>query len=75
MSELFATNAPVSSDRTLNSCFDAFHSVWVDLGSFHYCTKLGAKQGWTGVINAKVCATKLCLNFSIRTHLIRPIGP
>ena len=75
MSELFATNAPVSSDRTLNSCFGAFHSVWVDLGSLHYCTKLGAKQGWTGVINAKVCATKLGLNFSKRTDPIHPIGP
>ena len=68
-------NAPDPTHWTLYSYFGAFHSVWVDLGLFHYCTKLGAKQGWTGVINAKVCATKLCLNFSIRTHLIRPIGP
>ena len=43
MSELFATSAPVSSDRTLNSCFGAFCSVWVHFGSFHYYLKLGAK--------------------------------
>ena len=42
--ELFATNAPVSSDRTLNSCFHAFRSVWVHFGSFHYYLKLGAKR-------------------------------
>ena len=28
---------------TLNSCFVAFRKVWVHLGSFRYCTKLGAK--------------------------------
>ena len=30
---------------TLNSCFGAFHSVWVHLGSFRNCIKLGAKRG------------------------------
>ena len=44
MSELFATNAPVSSDRTLNSFFRVFRSVWVHFESFHYYLKLGAKQ-------------------------------
>ena len=28
---------------TLNSCFGVFRSVWVHLGSFRYCMKLGAK--------------------------------
>ena len=28
---------------TLNSSFSAFCSVWVHLGSFRYCMKLGAK--------------------------------
>jgi hypothetical protein len=28
----------------LNPCIGAFRSVWVHLGSFHYCMKLGAKQ-------------------------------
>ena len=43
MSELFATNAPDRHHWTLNSCSVAFHKVWVHLGSFPYCTKLGAK--------------------------------
>ena len=43
VSELFATNAPDQHHWTLNSCFVAFRKVWVHLGSFHYCTKLGAK--------------------------------
>jgi hypothetical protein len=29
-------------------CFDAFHSVWVHLGLFRYCMKLGAK--WVEVV-------------------------
>ena len=36
-----------TSDRynwTLISCFGAFLSVWVHLGPFRYCTKLGAKR-------------------------------
>ena len=43
MSELFATNAPNPHHWTLNSCFVAFRKVWVHLGPFRYCTKLGAK--------------------------------
>ena len=43
MSERFATNTPDPHHWTLNSCFVAFRKVWVHLGSFHYCTKLGAK--------------------------------
>jgi len=43
VSELFATNAPDPHHWTLNSCFVAFRKVWVHLGSFRYCTKLGAK--------------------------------
>ena len=42
-SELFATNAPDPHHWTLNSCFVAFRKVRVHLGSFWYCTKLGAK--------------------------------
>ena len=29
---------------TLNSCFGAFHSVWVHLGSFRNYMKLGTKR-------------------------------
>src|SRR6185437_13345947 len=27
----------------LNSCFRVFRNIWVHLGQFRYCTKLGAK--------------------------------
>jgi hypothetical protein len=42
---IFPTNAPDAPHWTLNSCFGAFHSVWVHLGSFRNCMKLGAKWG------------------------------
>ena len=44
MSEFFATNAPDPPRWNLNSCFGAFHTLWVHLGSFRYLTKLGAKR-------------------------------
>src|SRR6185503_15327462 len=40
----FATNAPNTPHWTLTSCFGAFHCVWVHLGSFRNCMKLGAKR-------------------------------
>ena len=40
----FATNALDPPHWTLNSCFGAFHNVWVHLGSFRNC-KLGVKRG------------------------------
>src|SRR6185503_17754191 len=40
----FPTNPPYPRHLVLNSCFGAFHSVWVHLGLFRYCTKLGAKR-------------------------------
>src|SRR6185369_11038105 len=39
----FPTNPPYPRHPVLNSCFGSFHSVWVHLGPFRYCTKLGAK--------------------------------
>jgi hypothetical protein len=42
-SKLFATNAPDTNHGTQNSYFVAFRNVWVHLGSFRYCTKLGTK--------------------------------
>ena len=42
---IFATNTPNPPHWSLNSCFGAFHSVWVHLGSFRKCMKLGAKRG------------------------------
>ena len=43
-SEFFTTNAPDPPHWRLNSCFRLFHSVWVHLGSFRCCMKLGAKR-------------------------------
>src|SRR6185312_13042363 len=40
---IFAKNAPDAPHWTPNSCFVAFRSVWVHLGPFHYCMKLGGK--------------------------------
>ena len=51
VSELFAPNATVSSDRTLNSCSGAFRSVSVHLAIFHYYTELGAK--WVELVQLR----------------------
>ena len=42
--ELFATNAPDPPHWTLNSCFGAFHTIWVHLGPFGCIKKLEAKR-------------------------------
>jgi hypothetical protein len=60
-------NAPDPYHWVLISCFGAFLSVWVHLGPFRYCTKLGA-------INVKVRATKSCHNFLQRMLTIHTIG-
>ena len=41
--KFFAANPPDPPHWTLNSCFGAFHNVWVQLGPFCYCMKLDAK--------------------------------
>jgi len=73
-SELFATKARERHHGTLNSCFVAFCKVWVHLGSFRYCTKLGAK----GPIWCNYCKS-LChdvtSDLSLRTCQIHTIGP
>ena len=56
----FATNAHNPPHCTLNSCFGAFHTIWVHLGPLGCLTKLGAKQAE----RAKVRATKSRQNFS-----------
>ena len=38
------SKCPRSTPLTLNSCFGAFHSVWVHLELFLYYKKLGAKR-------------------------------
>ena len=42
---IFRNKAPDPPHWTLNSCFGVFHCVWVHLGSFRNCMKLGAKRG------------------------------
>jgi len=37
-------NAPNPPHWTLNSCFGAFHTIWVHLGQFGFHTKLGEKR-------------------------------
>ena len=49
----FATNPPDPQHLTINSCFGAFRSVWVDLVSFRNCTKLGAKWAELGQLMQK----------------------
>ena len=41
---IFCNKSTLSTPSGLNSCFGAFHSVWVHLGLFRYCMKLGAKS-------------------------------
>ena len=43
-SEFFATNALDPPRWTLNSCFVAFHTIWVHLVPFGCLTKLGKKR-------------------------------
>ena len=45
MPGFYSTNTQNPLHWTLNSCFGALHSVYVHLGWFHNCMKLGAKQG------------------------------
>ena len=42
--EFFVTKAPDPLHWTLNSCFGAFHTIWVHLGPLGCLTKLGAKR-------------------------------
>ena len=45
MPGFFSTNTQNPPHWTLNSCFGALYSVYVHLGWFHNCMKLGAKRG------------------------------
>ena len=41
---IFLNERTRSTTLDPKACFGAFRSVWVHLGSFRYCMKLGAKQ-------------------------------
>ena len=42
---IFATNTSDPPHLTINSFFGVLYSVWVHLGSFRNCMKLGVKRG------------------------------
>ena len=63
--------APNPSHWTLNSCFGALHSVWVHLGSFRNCMKIGTKRAQL----VKVRGTNSHRDFLQRSHRIHSIGP
>ena len=63
---IFHKECTRSTQLALNSCLGAF---WI-VSLLH---KARYKAGWTGVINAKVCATKSHQMFSQQTHPIHPI--
>ena len=42
---IFHNERTQSTPLTLNSCFGALHGVWVHLGLFRNCMKLGAERG------------------------------
>ena len=71
---IFTMNALDPPHWTLNSCFRAFHSVWVHLESFRNC-KLGAKRGELAHLMQKFVPRSHIVIFSQRTHSIHPIGP
>ena len=56
--DIFPTNAPGPAHWTINSFFGEFRSVWVHLGSFRYCTKLGAIWAEQVQLVKKVRATR-----------------
>jgi len=65
-------NTPGPPHWTLNTCFGEFRSVWVRLGSFRYCTKLGAIWAELVQLVKQVRTTKSCPNVSDRTHPVHP---
>ena len=60
--------------KTWNSCFVAFRNVCVYLGSFRYCTKLGAKWAELEQLMKSLCH-EVAWEFSIWTHPIHPKAP
>ena len=71
----FATNPPYPRHLVPNSCFGAFHSVWVHLGRFRYCMKLGAKWAEQVQLMQKFVPRSRVGFFSQQTHPIHLIEP
>ena len=56
---IFTTNTPDPHHWTPISCFGTFLSIYVHLGPFRYCTKLGAK--WANLVQLKQKFVPQCL--------------
>ena len=72
---IFATKALDAPHWTPNSCFVAFHRVWVHLEPFCYCMKLGAK--WTELVQIMQkfvprCCVRIFRNEHIRSAPLDP---
>ena len=65
-------NAPDPHHRTLNSCVSAFSTVWVYLGPFLSCPKLGTKDAELVQLMQNFVPRR---NFSQQSQLICTIGP
>ena len=72
---IFCNKSTLSTPSGLNSCFGAFHSVWVHLGLFRYCMKLGAKWAELVQLKQKFVPRRRVIFFSQRTHPIHPTEP
>jgi hypothetical protein len=72
---IFRNERTQSSHWTLNSCFGVLHSVWVHLGSFPNCMKLGAKRGQLVQLMQKFVAGShvgIFLNERTQSALLEP---
>ena len=64
--ECFATNATDLAHWTLNSCFCAFHTIWVHLGSFGCVTTLSLK--WVKLVEKFVTRSRVRIFHNERTR-------
>ena len=60
---------------TPNSCFVAFRSVWVHLGPFRYCMKLGAKWAELMKLMQKFVPRSCVRIFRYECTRLNPWGP
>ena len=72
---IFCNKSTLSTPSDLNSCFGAFHSVWVNLGPFRYCMKLGAKWAELVQLMQKVMPRSRLRIFRNECTLSTPLDP
>ena len=71
-SNVFTMNAPNPPHWTPNSSFVAFRSVWLHLGPFRYCMKLGVKWAELVQLMQKFKPQSCVRNFSNKSTLSTP---